>query len=38
VLSYEGISVVARDGYQQHYSLLSLPITDVYLDPRLELR
>ena len=29
--------VVARDGIQQHYSLLSIPLTDVYLDPRLDL-
>jgi hypothetical protein len=29
--------MVARDGYQQHYSLLSIPMNDVYLDTRLDL-
>jgi len=30
--------MVARDGYPQHSTLLSIPLTDVYLDPRLDLR
>jgi hypothetical protein len=29
---------VARDGYPQHTTLFSIPITDVYLDPRLDAR
>jgi hypothetical protein len=28
----------ARDGHQQHSSLLSIPLTDVYLDSTLDLR
>ncbi len=31
-------NMVARDGYPQHSTLLSIPLTDVYLDPRLDLR
>jgi len=33
----ENLEVVARDGHPQHYSLLSIPLTDVYLDPKLDL-
>jgi hypothetical protein len=29
---------VARDGYPQHYTLFSIPLADVYLDPKLDLR
>ena len=32
------IGLVARDGYPQHSTLFSIPLTNVYLDPRLELR
>jgi hypothetical protein len=27
-------SLVARDGYQQHYSLFKIPFDDVCLDPK----
>ena len=37
-LKQEGLKMVAREGYQQHYSFFSIPLNDVYLDPRLELR
>lgn len=30
--------VVARDGYPQHTTLFSIPLTDVFLDPKLDLR
>ena len=30
--------MVARDGFAQHYALFSIPLTDIYLDPRLDLR
>ncbi|HJZ97574.1 MAG TPA: recombinase zinc beta ribbon domain-containing protein [Candidatus Solibacter sp.] len=30
--------VVARDGYPLHTTLFQIPLTDVYLDPRLDLR
>jgi hypothetical protein len=33
-----GVSVVARDGYPQHYALLSISLNDILLDPKLELR
>jgi DNA invertase Pin-like site-specific DNA recombinase len=33
-----GMLLVARDGHQQHYSPFSIPLTDLYLDPRLDLR
>jgi hypothetical protein len=32
------LRVVARAGYQQHYPSLSIPLNNVYLDPRLEVR
>jgi len=32
------LKVVARDGHQQHYSLPIIPLNDVYLDPRGEVR
>jgi hypothetical protein len=28
--------MVARDGYPQHSTLFSIPLTDVYLDPKLD--
>jgi hypothetical protein len=27
--------MVARDGYPQHSTLLSIPFSDIFLDPRL---
>jgi hypothetical protein len=33
-----GAEVVARDGYPQHSTPFSIPLTDVYLDPRLDMR
>jgi hypothetical protein len=32
------ILMVARDGIDQHYNSFFIPLTDVYLDPALELR
>jgi hypothetical protein len=32
------MGLVARDGYAQHYALFSIPLNDIYLDPRLDLR
>jgi hypothetical protein len=32
------MQLVARDGYPQHSTLLSIPLTDVYLDPRVDVR
>ena len=32
------MQLVARDGYPQHSTLFSIPLTDVYLDPKLDLR
>jgi hypothetical protein len=31
------LRLVARDGYPQHSTLASIPLTDIFLDPRLEL-
>ncbi len=28
------LEMVARESYQQHYPLLTIPLNDVYLDPR----
>jgi hypothetical protein len=33
-----GLEVVARDGYPQHSTLLSIPFADAFLDPRLDVR
>jgi hypothetical protein len=33
-----GLSVVARDGIEQHYTALTIPLTGIYLNPALELR
>jgi hypothetical protein len=32
------LKMVARDGCPQHSTLLSIPFTDIFLDPRLDLR
>ena len=32
------VNMVARDGYPQHTTLFSIPLTDVFLDPKLDLR
>lgn len=29
--------MVARDGIAQHYNVLSIPLTGIYLDPRREI-
>jgi len=31
------LQLVARDGYPQHSTLVSIPLTDVFLDPKLDL-
>ena len=28
--------MVARDGVEEHYELLTIPLSGVYLDPKLE--
>jgi hypothetical protein len=33
-----GLEVVARDGIAQHYTALAIPLTGVYLDPKIDLR
>jgi len=33
-----GMPVVARDGTTQHYTTLTIPLTDVYLDPTLRMK
>jgi hypothetical protein len=32
----DAMVLVAREGYQQHHSLLSIPLNDAYLDQRFE--
>jgi len=32
------MEVVARDGHAQYHALFSIPLNDIYLDPRLDLR
>jgi hypothetical protein len=32
------VVMVTKDGYPQHTTLVSIPLTDVYLDPKLDLR
>lgn len=38
VVNQDVMPVMARDGYPQHATLFSIPLTDVYLDPKLDLR
>ena len=37
-MKMEGLGVVARDGIAQHYTALTIPLTGVYLDPKIDLR
>jgi hypothetical protein len=30
--------VVARDGIEQHYTALTIPLTGLYLDPKIDLQ
>ena len=35
--NWNTLGVVARDGFQQHYPLLTIPLDNIYLNPKLDL-